>query len=618
MNKRPLNYIYFGFLFLLLGFAHGFHVLLIDQASETMRFLFFIQALGQCFVEALLLTWLLRTIYSRFPRWGIALSLLCFSLLVVQLIDFALVRLMDMSFWRTVASIADESWENFLEMLHASNISILNWILAGVLILLMLLFGTAFFLLTERLSAKKPLKLSSLQILKISALAIGLLCILDTQTSPKHHHPIVSACHKALPWKTTLSIEAPIAFSIPAKLKIPEPIETLPEQPLLTELPDIFLFIAESLRADFITPETAPNLAQFKSDFIAPELTLSNSNATQLSWFSIFHSRPPFSFGKVQQMAKQQGALPIRLLKKLGYQIHIYTSARLSFYQMDRVIFGQNKELADAVHYFRDDPSLRPYQSDARCIARLRGDLLANRGSSGGRVHIIFLDGTHFDYSWPERVTSPFTPYLKAVNYFKIAYSKENLEGVINRYRNAIHFLDTLFGQFVETMKMTERWDRSVVVFTADHGEEFYERGHIFHATDLSNMQTNVPIYYKLNHPAAHTGITSQLDIFPTILDDIGATLPPKGAWEGESLLRERIRPYVVAGRYNGARGSEEFFIHDGTHKLVGKFRGGRDVYSCSAIDVLQVKNREDESLSVTPEWITSHFGEAIDALMAP
>ncbi|WP_306686870.1 sulfatase-like hydrolase/transferase [Candidatus Coxiella mudrowiae] len=45
----------------------------------------------------------------------------------------------------------------------------------------------------------------------------------------------------------------------------------------------------------------------------------------------------------------------------------------------------------------------------------------------------------------------------------------------LNRYRNAAHFDDALVGQVLQALKGHQLLKNTIVIITADHGEEFNE-----------------------------------------------------------------------------------------------------------------------------------------------
>src|SRR5206468_635688 len=80
--------------------------------------------------------------------------------------------------------------------------------------------------------------------------------------------------------------------------------------------------------------------------------------------------------------------------------------------------------------------------------------------------------------------------------------------------------------------------DKSIVVFTADHGEEFREHGQLAHGTSLYNELIRVPLIVLV--PGQRGGRVvrdnvSLVDVAPTLLALLG--LPPEPRFEGRSLV---------------------------------------------------------------------------------
>ena len=170
---------------------------------------------------------------------------------------------------------------------------------------------------------------------------------------------------------------------------------------LLERKPDIFLFVVESLRDDFLTEVVTPTLSRFRKENHHFSNTLSISNATQKTWFSLFYSMYPFYWTRYQPKQWDQGGLPLALLKKMGYQTHVYASSRLNYYGMDESLFGKDRNLVDHLHEFRVNESLTAAETDSMAIEKLCSDVQSSE-QKGGRIFITFLDSTHFDYSWPQ------------------------------------------------------------------------------------------------------------------------------------------------------------------------------------------------------------------------
>lgn len=622
-QKRHVNYIYFGLLFLCLSFIHVYQIFLIENGSFLHRCFYIIYAIGQCFLEVGALVVIGNYLVKRFPRsLNPVFILLTFILLMIHVVDFPIVRIMDMSIWYVLDWISQESFENFIELLYASNVSITTWFIFGIVAFLLPILGLIFFSLTNLIAKKKPLNFSY-PTAGLSLMAIVLfLSMFDFKTCKLAAPAEDGSYLKALPWKTTLfSTPHPILTlnqtlkSMPNEKEVLDAISANSNIPL--RKPNIFLFVIESLREDYLTPDVAPTFSRLAEENISVDLSFSSSNATSNSWFSLFYAKCPLYWGLMKPPQWNSGSVPLRILKNAGYKIHIYSAARLGFYQMDEILLGSDLSLADSLDFYTHDGTIESYESDKSCFEKMLQDM-SERSGEEGHLHIVFLESTHFDYSWPKRDSLQFTPIDDQVNYFKVACSNENIEGIKNRYRNAIFYLDSLFGDFYNRLQMHDNGDESVIVITGDHGEEFFEEGHIFHASNLSPMQTRVPIYYKLgksNFMPVKTSLTSHIDIFPTIFHYLYGEEVFANLFDGESIFKENRRSFVVTARYNWSRSPYEFFIHNGKHKLVARFLNKRNIFQSRALQIMSKKDLGNASISFDLPSIQVEFGEAIDYL---
>ncbi len=615
-ERQPINYIYFGILFVLLAFVHIYHLFLIEGSPLFHRWFYVFCSIGQCFLEIGALVVINRFLARYFKR-GIneIFIVLTFLLFLAHLVDFPMIRILGMTIWYVFDFIFAESLENFIEMLYATNLSIMSWILAGVALLVLPVLGVLFFRLGERWSRKKSLKLND-STLGIS-LVVGLvaLTLVDGLAyrliAPKENSHYL----KALPWKTTLFSETKLTLKV-GRLKGSSS-ETA-QQAVLTELslkavrrPNIFLFVAESLRDDVLTKDVAPALAKFKAKNRACCHSLSAANGTHLSWFSLFHSVYPFYWGERHPGSWKSGSLPLQILKKSGYKVHVYSASRLRYYQMDERLFGKEHELADTFQVFGLDAAQENHENDSACMSALMQDL---DKSKEGHLFIVFLDSTHFGYSWPSH--EALEPAPSEIDYLKIAYSNEQAESVKTRYRNAVHFVDSLFGRFWKKLKQSPAGKEAVVVFTGDHGEEFFEEGRMFHASNLNTMQTHVPIYYRLGSKKSHANeLSSHLDIFPTLLHHVFGKEVCEEWFDGESLLKPRRKNFVISTRYNASRAPYEFLIHNGKKQLIARFKDRSNILNSRALEVVACRDENDQPLDLKLEHIQSEFQEPLEVL---
>lgn len=137
-------------------------------------------------------------------------------------------------------------------------------------------------------------------------------------------------------------------------------------------------------------------------------------------------------------------------------------------------------------------------------------------------------------------------------------------------YDDEIAYFDARFGELVDTLRARGVLDRSVLVLVADHGEQFFEHGHLKHCHTLFDAEIRTPLLVRppggLETGRRLTGDAANLDVVPTILDYLG--LPAEGL-PGVSLGpriagREAGRPAFAAwGAYRSVTSDGWKMIYD-------------------------------------------------------
>lgn len=262
LRPRSINYLYFGVLFLILSLVHAYGIFLIENASISHRMFYVVYAIGQCFLEVGTLFFLTNFLVKLSWKWlSRFLVSLTFILFMVHVVDFPLVRYMDLSIWYALNFMADESVDNFIEMLRAANIPLSTWALTGLSALTLPLLAAFFYTITNLVVKKKPWYPSSKKCAYSLFLALGGLSAFDYHGNSWIIGKDQSRFMKSLPWKKTIFIGSYPTLNLSAPLK-----KALTEIEMLDKCssiscqtiarkPNTFLFIIESLRPDFLTPE---------------------------------------------------------------------------------------------------------------------------------------------------------------------------------------------------------------------------------------------------------------------------------------------------------------------------------------------------------------------------
>lgn len=136
------------------------------------------------------------------------------------------------------------------------------------------------------------------------------------------------------------------------------------------------------------------------------------------------------------------------------------------------------------------------------------------------------------------------------------------------RYDAEIRYLDQQLGDFFEALEDRKLLGDTIVIVTADHGEEFGEHGRRYHGTNLHDEVLHVPALFlapgRLPAAVRRPGPVAQVDLAPTVLDLAGIEIPPD--LDGHSfagLLRD------------GAQAPSRVMYHEATTTLVLTYQGG-------------------------------------------
>lgn len=108
----------------------------------------------------------------------------------------------------------------------------------------------------------------------------------------------------------------------------------------------------------------------------------------------------------------------------------------------------------------------------------------------------------------------------------------ELIERAHELYRAEVRCCDRQIGRVVEALRASGELDRTVVVLTADHGEEFGEHGHVFHEHRQPAAEELLRVPLLVRPPGGRTGgrrvdeLVRAIDVVPTILDLAGIEAP--------------------------------------------------------------------------------------------
>lgn len=340
------------------------------------------------------------------------------------------------------------------------------------------------------------------------------------------------------------------------------------------ELPDIYIFMVESMRHDSMSAKTTPFLTKFHDDCQVLGATLAGSNATHLSWYSMFYSKPSIFWQQelleISDRETFAGSPVLNELNSLGYDINIRAVCDLGYKDFGILNFGANGVLCKMIEQVEDGNELDQVNIPSRekiIFNRLKTSLTEDK-SEGGNLYFMAMDSPHYNYYWDDEFEVPHTEYKDDIS-FPLFPSKAEIQLYHNRYLNSVGWVDYQLAEFCEFLEKEGRYENSIIVITGDHGEEFQEEGGWCHCTSLMPEQTSVPLLIKWPtkmQNAPEKKVASHLDVFPSIFSYLGVANETIASMNGSNLLDKNTNDTALVSTAFANKNGETMFLKNGKY----------------------------------------------------
>jgi len=310
--------------------------------------------------------------------------------------------------------------------------------------------------------------------------------------------------------------------------------------------PNVLWLAVESLRADALSPTTMPRLWAFAADNLRFTRHFSGGNRTRMGMFTMFYSLHGPYWSHV--LDAQRGPVVIDVLRRLGYDIDVYTSAKFSYPEFDRTIFVDVP--AERRHEYSEDEVF--WHRDAHNVDAIVASL-EKRDTAKPFMRFLFFESTHAPYQFPD-ADAIARPYGDVLNY-ALMNPERDIALIRNRYVNAAHFVDSQIARLIDWLDGAGLLENTIVVVTGDHGEELLEHGHWGHGSAFVDEQVQVPLVMRIPGlaPRVIDTQTSHLDIVPMLLPALGVTNPPGDYALGLDVVRSTPnRSRIIASEWSG------------------------------------------------------------------
>lgn len=328
-----------------------------------------------------------------------------------------------------------------------------------------------------------------------------------------------------------------------------------------TNTPNIIILLIDALRYDRISPNgydiNTPAMQRLADDGIVYANALAASHWTKPAVASIFTSLLPanhqvFTFGD-----RLPDGIPLLAteLEKSGYHnaafitnptiteefryyrgFHEYYflpgTSVLPFIDSGAPTLLQVQWLeSNLVKRFRYLKAKRRNYGDARFVTDEILKWLDSNSSARFFIYAHYMDPHQPYHAHPYDGT--------VLNPLKNAAGEEDIARFSGLYEQEIEFTDQHLLRILDYLKRNNLYDSTMIILTADHGEEFFDHYAWDHVNSLYDELLHIPLIIKLPHSEragqANSAYISQIDFAPSILQYIDAA--PPGSWMGRNFF---------------------------------------------------------------------------------
>lgn len=313
--------------------------------------------------------------------------------------------------------------------------------------------------------------------------------------------------------------------------------------------PNVLLIVIDTLRADHLgcygySRPTSPNLDALAARGVRFAQAHSTSSWTAPSVTSILTGLYPAVHGVEKANSVLGDGVPTmaEAFRKAGYATAalssnpVFVSPRVGLargFDTFDVLQGPPVARDKAVDMIPTDPSFQSFVEVAKAN-RVTDAALAwldesQRGSRPWFLYVHYID-PHADYLPPPEFAARFgvkpgAKYSGAdqralLLTFRPPESADDLATLVGLYDGEIAFTDEHVGRLLSAVETG--WKNTLVVVTADHGEEFGDHGRLLHTMTLYEEQLHVPLIIAgAGLPSAHVveAPVSLVGLWATVAD---------------------------------------------------------------------------------------------------
>lgn len=348
---------------------------------------------------------------------------------------------------------------------------------------------------------------------------------------------------------------------------------------------NVLLIVIDTLRADHLgvyghAAPTSPRIDALAKEGVVFDGMYSQAPWTKPSIASLFTSLYPGQHLVLKEGTDNQLSLSLTTLAEVLSQAGYRTGA-----------VSQNPHVQAKTGFdqgFDEFHGLSGYQSGVDQMVKAGEGFLDGAADQPFFLYMHFLD-PHGPYAPPPKLRKQFLGRRKTDQERVLAgrvgkmldgealtqeFTPRDLAYLEALYDAEIRWVDTAVGRLLDGLQSRGLGENTLVVLTADHGEEFLDHGTVKHGYHVYEESVHIPLIIKAPGFAVgrnREGLAQHVDLMPTFLDLLEIEGP--GELQGQSLRAMLAEPSASLDRtiFQGSswRDIERFSVREGDWKLV-------------------------------------------------
>jgi arylsulfatase A-like enzyme len=354
---------------------------------------------------------------------------------------------------------------------------------------------------------------------------------------------------------------------------------------------NLILISIDSLRADHLGSygyrrKTSPSIDAFAKEAVLFENAIAQSPWTLPSHASLLTSLYARTHGAdeaTHSIASETSTLA-SMLQDAGYRTHAIVSGTFMWARFGFNIGFDTYDDSLIQEAFKENHEAT---TTPRVHARIQSVL-----DDAPQPFFLFAHywDVHYDYIPPHpfnrRFDRKYSGEMTSNQFIKNPaihkdMDRRDLRHLVALYDGEIAWVDSYIGKLIADLKRRNLYDRTIIVITADHGDEFFEHGEKGHQHSLYQELLHVPLIVRVPQAEGGRRIAERvelIDVMPTLLNLLDVAAP--AGMQGRSFApllagenweeRPRFSETTMASKNRDSKKRvDSWAIYRGQHKLI-------------------------------------------------